>query len=109
MSEAEEKLRNQALNQLEKAGVSTINQEKLETSVARLKSIAGNKDAALVTGTDENELETVRINFVVKHCGEGDKSKGAAAVSAVASKMGEAGTKMKNRAAFYYMVKQKLG
>lgn len=109
MSEAVEKFREQAVAQLGEAGVSNIDNDKLETIVGRLKSIAGNRDAALVSGTDASELETVRTNFVVKHCGEKDKEKGAAAVSAVAEQMGSAGIKMKNRAAFYYLVAEKLG
>ena len=60
------------------------------------------KDALLVSGADESELETVRKNFVVKKLNINDKEKGAAAVSAVAGKM--KGIRMKNRAAFYYMV-----
>jgi len=109
MSEAVEKFAAQAAAQLKEAGVSNIDNGKLDTIVGRLKSIAGNRDAALVSGTDESELETVRKNFVVKHCGVDDKDKGAAAVSAVAEQMGGAGIKMKNRAAFYYLVQDKLG
>jgi len=109
MSEAVEKFSEQALAQLKEAGVSNINSEKLDTIIGRLKSIAGNRDAALVSGTDPAELETVRKNFVEKHCGVSDKDKGAAAVSAVAEQMGGAGIKMKNRAAFYYLVQEKLG
>ncbi|PCJ63920.1 MAG: hypothetical protein COA58_14915 [Bacteroidetes bacterium] len=109
MSEAVAKLREQAVAQLNEAGVSSINNSKLDTIVDRLKTIAGNRDAVLVSGTDPAELETVRKNFVEKHCGVSDKDKGAAAVSAVAEQMGGAGIKMKNRAAFYYLVEEKLG
>ena len=109
MSEAVEKLRAQAVAQLSECGVSSIDEGKLDTIVGRLKTIAGNKDATLVSGTDASELETVRKNFVVKHCGVSDKEKGAAAVRDVAEQMGSAGIKMKNRAAFYYLVEHKLG
>lgn len=108
MSEAVEKLREQALAQLKEAGVAKVDSSKLDTIVDRLKTIAGNRDAILVSGTDPAELETVRKNFVEKHCGVSDKEKGAAAVSAVAEQMGGAGIKMKNRAAFYYLVEHKL-
>lgn len=108
MSEAVEKLRAQAIEQIEKAGVSSIDNGKLDTIVGRLKTIASNRDAILVSGTDPAELETVRKNFVEKHCGVSDKDKGAAAVSEVANTMGAAGIKMKNRAAFYYLVQDKL-
>jgi len=100
MSEAVEKFEAQAREQLKEAGVSNIDSDKLDTIVGRLKSIAGNRDAALVSGTDDSELETVRKNFVEKHCGVSDKDKGAAAVKAVAEQIGGAGIKMKNRAAF---------
>jgi mevalonate pyrophosphate decarboxylase len=109
MSEAVEKLREQAIAQLKEAGVSKIDNSKLDTIVDRLKTIAGNRDAIYVAGTDSAELETVRKNFAEKHCGVSDKDKGAAAVSAVAEQMGGAGIKMKNRAAFYYLVQEKLG
>lgn len=108
MSEAVEKLRAQAVSQLKESGVASIDEGKLDTIVGRLKTIAGNRDATLVSGSDPAELETVRKNFVVKHCGVSDKDKGAAAVSAIAEQMGGAGIKMKNRAAFYYLVQEKL-
>ncbi len=108
MSEATDKLRAQAIEQIKEAGVSNIDNSKLDTIVDRLKTIAGNRDAVYVAGTDPAELETVRKNFVEKHCGVSDKDKGAAAVSSVADSMGAAGIKMKNRAAFYYLVENKL-
>lgn len=108
MSDAVAKLREHAVAQLSEAGVSNIDNGRLDTIVGRLKTIAANKDATLVSGSDPAELETVRKNFVEKHCGVSDKDKGAAAVSAVAEQMGGAGIKMKNRAAFYYLVEDKL-
>ena len=109
MSEAVEKLKEKALAQISEAGVSRVDNAKLDVIVDRLKSIASRRDMILVAGTDPKELETVRTNFVVKHCGVSDKEKGAAAVSAVAKEMGAAGIKLKNRAAFYYLVEKKLG
>lgn len=108
MSEATERLKEQAIAQLKDSGVSNVNDAKLDTIVGRLATIAGNRDAVLVSGTDPSELETVRKNFVEKHCGVDDKAKGASAVSAVADQMAAAGIKMKNRAAFYYLVEDKL-
>ena len=109
MSELAEKLakiRANAVSQLNECGVSSIDDGLLDTLVDRLKLIVDNKDALLVSGADESELETVRKNFVVKKLNIDDKEKGAAAVSAVAAKM--KGIRMKNRAAFYYMVQQEL-
>jgi len=51
-------------------------------------------------------METVRKNFVVKKLGIDDKEKGAAACAAVAEKM--SGSRLKNRAAFYYLVQKAL-
>ena len=52
-----------------------MNESKLDTIVGRLATIAGNRDAVLVSGTDQSELETVRRNFVEKHYGVDDKLK----------------------------------
>ncbi len=109
MSEAVVNFREQAVAQLKEVGVSTIDSAKLDNIVDRLKTIVGHRDAIFVSATDPNELETVRKNFVEKHCGVADKPKGAAAVIAVAEQMGGAGIRMKNRADFYYLVEHKLG
>jgi len=109
MSEVAEKLaklKAQAADQLGKCGVSDIDNELLDTLIGRLRLIVDNKDALLVSGKDPSELETVRKNFVVKKLGINDKEKAASAIQAVADEM--SGIKMKNRAAFYYMVQKKL-
>jgi len=95
-----------AEKQLAACGVK-INDAKLDVIVNRLKLIVGNKDATLVSGTDPSELETVRKNFVVKHVGVDDKDKAMAGINKVVSAMSQ--FKMKNRAAFYYMVQEELG
>ncbi|MFK7771170.1 MAG: DUF2853 family protein [Saprospiraceae bacterium] len=100
------KLKTQATKQLNDSGVSNIDNELLDTLVGRLRLIVDNKDALLVSGGDPSELETVRKNFVVKKLGITDKDKAMAAINEVAEEM--KGTKMKNRAAFYYMVQKKL-
>ncbi len=110
MSELAEKLaklKTQAVSQLNDCGVSSIDNGLLDTLVDNLKLIVDNKDAILVSGTDPSELETVRTNFVVKKLGIEDKDKAASAISKVASNM--SGIKMKNRAAFYYLVQKELG
>ena len=109
MSELAEKLaklKAQAVKQLNDCGVSDIDDGILDTLVDRMKMIVDNKDAILVSGTDPSELETVRKNFVVKKLGIEDKDKAMAAINDVAGAM--LGIKMKNRAAFYYLVQQKL-
>ena len=100
------KLKANAVDQLTKCGVSSIDNDLLDTLVGRLRLIVDNKDAVLVSGTDPSELETVRKNFVVKKLGIEDKDKALSAINDVASQMSS--IKQKNRAAFYYLVQQKL-
>lgn len=100
------KLKAQAESQLKDSGVSNIDDNLLDDLVGRMRLIVNNKDAVLVSGTDPSELETVRTNFVVKKLGVEDKDKAMTAINKVADKM--SGIKMKNRAAFYYMVQKEL-
>jgi len=106
LKEKLEKVKAAATKQLNDCGVKKIDNELLDTLVGRLRLLVNNRDAMHVSGTDPKELETVRKNFVVKKLEIEDKDKGAAAVSAVAEKM--KGIKMKNRAAFYYLVQKEL-
>jgi len=109
VSEQKEKLANyksKALEQLEKAGEKDIDDAMLSELVNNLKLIVSNKDAAHVSGTDAKELETVRKNFIAKKLGVTDKEKGQAVCEAVAAKMSD--SRMKNRAAFYYLCKKEL-
>lgn len=100
------KLKDQATKQLNDSGISNIDNELLDTLVGRLRLIVDNKDALLVSGSDPSELETVRKNFVVKKLGIEDKDKAMGAINEVVNEMKN--IKMKNRAAFYYMVQKKL-
>ena len=68
--------------------------------------VIDNKDALLVSGTDDSELETVHRKFVEKKLGVEDKDKGMAAVKTVKVKM--SGIRMKNRVTFYYLVQQEF-
>lgn len=109
MSELQEKLaklKTQATNQLNECGVNDIDNELLDKLVNNLRLIVDNKDALLVSGADPSELETVRKNFVVKKLGIEDKDKAMGAIEGVAKQM--SGIRMKNRAAFYYMVQKAL-
>ncbi|MCF6347737.1 MAG: DUF2853 family protein [Flavobacteriaceae bacterium] len=109
MSELAEKLaklKDQAVSQLNDSGVSSIDHDLLDDLVGRMKLIVDNQDAVLVSGTDPSELDTVRANFVVKKLGIDDKDKAMAAINKVVGKM--SGIRMKNRAAFYYMVQKEL-
>ncbi|MBX2824409.1 MAG: DUF2853 family protein [Gammaproteobacteria bacterium] len=109
MSEQAEKLakfKADAEAQLALCGEKDIDDAVLSELVNNLRLVIDNKDALHVAGSDSSELETVRKNFVVKKLGVDDQEKGAAAVAAVAEKM--SGSRMKNRAAFYYLLKRSL-
>lgn len=109
MSEMEQKLakfKANAEEQLAAAGETNIDDALLSTLVNNLRLIIDNQDARSVAGSDPAELETVRKNFVAKKLGIDDKDKGTAAVTAVAEKM--SGSRIKNRAAFYYLVQKEL-
>lgn len=106
MSEKLQKLIEKAESQIREVG-SEVDSAAVAEIAGRFKMMLDNKDAMLVSGTDESELETVRRNFVEKKLGITDKDQGAAIVSKVADKM--SGIKMKNRVAFYYLIQQELG
>ncbi len=101
------KLKETAVSQLNDCGVSNIDHDTLDGYVNSLKSMVDNKDATLVSGTDESELETVRRNFVEKKLGITDRDKAMSAINNVTEKMSS--IRMKSRPAFYYLVKQELG
>ena len=110
MSERAEKLAKfiaKAESQIQEAGHSSIDSNLVSEIAGRFKMMLDNKDAMLVSGTDPSELETVRKNFVEKKLGVTDKDQAMNAIQKVAGQM--SGIKMKNRAAFYYMVQKELG
>lgn len=109
MSEQAEKLakfKAEAEEQLKAAGETTIDDALLTERVNAMKLVIGNRDALYVAGSDASEMETVRKNFIVKKLGVDDKEKGEATCKAVAEKM--SGSRMKNRAAFYYLCAKHL-
>ncbi len=109
MSDLDQKLqkfKDEAVSQLTKAGEVSIDDAVLGGLVNNLKLVIDNRDALYVAGTDPSEMETVRKNFVVKKLGIDDQEKGKTACSAVAKQMAD--SRMKNRAAFYYLVKKAL-
>ncbi len=109
MSDLEQKLtayKEKAKEQLAQAGESNIDDDLLDGLVNNLKLVIDNKDALVVAATDPSEMETVRVNFIVKKLGIDDKTRGDAAIADVANKM--SGSHMKNRAAFYYLTQKAL-
>ncbi len=110
MSEQKEKLakyKAEAEEQLKASGESKIDDAMLTERCNALRVLMNNRDALYVAGTDPSELETVRKNFIVKKLGIEDKAKGEATCKAVAEKMKS--SRMKNRAAFYYLCAKALG
>lgn len=101
-----DKYKNDAIAQLEAAGETSIDDAMLSELVNNLKLVIENKDAIHVAGTDPSEMETVRKNFIVKKLGVDDQAKGKSVCDDVAAKM--SGSRMKNRAAFYYLCKKAL-
>lgn len=101
------KFKAEATAQLEKAGVTEIDDALLSKLVNNLKLVIDNKDALSVAGSDPKEMETVRRNFLVKKLGVDDEEKGKAICADVAKQMSD--SRMKNRAAFYYLCQKQLG
>ena len=107
MSELNEKLakyKAEAESQLAKAGETNIDDAVLSKLVNNLKLVIDNRDALSVAGSDPKEMETVRRNFLVKKLGVDDEEKGKAICADVVKKMSD--SRMKNRAAFYYLCKK---
>lgn len=109
MSELNQKLakfKAEAEAQLAKAGETNIDDKVLSKLVNNLKLVIDNKDALSVAGSDPKEMETVRRNFIVKKLGIDDEEKGKTICRNVANKMAD--SRMKNRAAFYYLCKKQV-
>jgi len=108
MSELKEKLakfKAEAESQLAAAGETSLDDALLSKLVNNLKLVIDNRDALSVAGSDPKEMETVRRNFVVKKLGIDDEDKGKALCKEVAEQMSD--SRLKNRAAFYYLCQKK--
>jgi len=66
-----------------------------------------NKDASLVSCTDDAELQTVKNNFLIKKLGLSDGPELDAAIKEVCEKMKD--SRQKSRVAFYYFLTKKFG
>jgi hypothetical protein len=84
----------------------TVNEELIETLYKSLAGVLGNRDAANVSCSDEDELATVKKNFIEKKCGITDDEKADAAIKEVCEMM--KGDNSKNRLVFYYLLAQEL-
>jgi len=66
-----------------------------------------NKDASLVSCSDDAELQTVKNNFLIKKLGLSDGPELDAAIKEVCEKMKD--SRQKSRVAFYYFLTKKFG
>jgi hypothetical protein len=81
--------------------------EVAEAIIKSLASILENRDASLVSCSDDSERETVRSNFIEKKLSITDNAKADAAVATVCEKM--KGDRSKSRVTFYYLLIEELG
>jgi Protein of unknown function (DUF2853) len=65
-------------------------------------------DASMVSCSDQNELDRVKNNFLIKKMGLADSAKLDAAVKTVCDQMGSS-NRTKHRAVFYYLLVENLG
>ena len=84
-----------------------VDMELAEKITKSLASILGNRDASLVSCSDDSELETVRKNFVEKKLNITDVEKADTAIKAVCEKM--KGDRTKSRVTYYYLLVEELG
>ncbi len=66
-----------------------------------------NKDASLVSCSDQAELDTVKNNFLIKKLGLTDGPELDAAIKEVCETLKE--TRQKSRVTFYYLLTKKFG
>lgn len=84
----------------------TVNEELVEVLYRSLASILGDADAANVACSDDEELATVRRNFIEGKLEITDTEKADAAIATVCEKM--QGDRSKNRLTFYYLLTEEL-
>lgn len=67
-----------------------------------------NKDSSLVSTSDQEELDRVKNNFLIKKLGMSDDGSLDAAIKEVGEAFGS-GNRSKYRAVFYYLLTKKFG
>ncbi len=86
--------------------VDSVNEELFDNIVKGVSNIMFNRDASLVSCSDESELDTIKNGFIKKHLGlEWEEAENILGV--VCSKM--SGVKFKYRAVFYYLLAEEAG
>lgn len=84
----------------------TVNEELVAVLYRSLASILGDADAANVACSDDEELATVRRNFIEEKLEIDDKEKAEAAMATICEKM--QADRSKNRLTFYYLLTEEL-
>ena len=84
-----------------------VDVELAEVITKSLASILGNRDASLVSCSDDSELDTIRKNFIEKKLSITDTDVADAAIKTVCEKM--KGDRTKSRVTFYYLLIEELG
>lgn len=65
-------------------------------------------DASLVAGSDESEIETIRLNFLIRKLGLDDTPALRDAIDAVLDRYGQS-NRQKHRAVVYYLLTKHFG
>jgi len=84
----------------------TVNEKLVEVLYGSLAGVLAQQDAANVSCSDEDELATVKRNFIEAKLGITDEEKAEEALKAVCEMM--KGDNTKNRLTFYYLLTQEL-
>ncbi len=87
--------------------MSTVNDDLLRKIAKSLGPSIYLADASLVSCSDQEELDRVKNNFLIKKLGMADGSELDDAIKSVCEKY--AGSRQKHRAVFYYMLVELLG
>ncbi|MCU0353808.1 MAG: DUF2853 family protein [Cytophagales bacterium] len=94
--------------EMTKIGITGIN-DALLTGVAKaLGPSIYNTDSSLVSSSDQEELDRVKNNFLIKKLGLADGPDLDKAIKEVVDKFGSS-NRNKHRAVFYYLLAQKFG
>jgi hypothetical protein len=92
----------------DKVGVSSIDEGLLNAVAKGLGPSIYNADSSKVSCSDQEELDRVKNNFLIKKLGLGDGAELDAAIKEVCEAYGSSNPN-KYRAVFYYLLVQKFG
>jgi len=108
MSKFEEKVNEYYSNLTDKLGVKGVDKDLLTAVTKGVGPNIYKADASKVSSSDQDELDRVKNNFLIKKLGLKDGPKLDDAIAKVIDTMG-ASNKSKYRAVFYYLLVKELG